>query len=128
MSITWNDFFSITFTKSRFPTEHIVKICSLEFKLSFHYICSIRILNIVRVIAKKKNEIFKNREMRNQALVSIVIASIPSSESKTSPDCFHRRHCWLHGWAFWDFWKFRFFAITFKMNQTVYRCKDKSDN
>ena len=32
--------------------EHIVKIFSLEFELSFDYICSIRIRSIFEVIAK----------------------------------------------------------------------------
>ena len=44
--------FAITSKISRIPTEHINLICSLESRLFFGPICSIRILRILRVIIK----------------------------------------------------------------------------
>ena len=37
----------------RIPTEHIKKVCSLESKLFLIFICSIRILDTLKVMAKK---------------------------------------------------------------------------
>ena len=44
--------FPITPKITRIPAEHIDPICSLESRLSLGSICSIRILNILKVIAK----------------------------------------------------------------------------
>ena len=44
--------FAITSKMLRILTEYIDKICSLEAKLFFDYVCSIRIHNILEVIAK----------------------------------------------------------------------------
>ena len=45
-------FFGITSRILRLLMEHIERVCSLESKLSFISICSVRILNILEVIAR----------------------------------------------------------------------------
>ena len=47
--------------------EHIEMVCSLESKLYLITICSVRILNNLEVIAKKR-DFRKNRKMRNPGL------------------------------------------------------------
>ena len=46
--------FAITFKILRILTEHKEKVCSLDSKLFLIYICSMRILNILEVIAKTR--------------------------------------------------------------------------
>ena len=46
--------FAVTFRVLRIPSEYVHSICSLESGLSFGSICSIRILNILEVIARKR--------------------------------------------------------------------------
>ena len=55
--------FAITSIILRVPTEHIDSICSLESRLSFVFICSFGILNVLEVIAK--TSFFLNPEMLN---------------------------------------------------------------
>ena len=52
LAILENFDFAITSKVLRILMEHIETICSLEFKLFLSSICSIRILNILEVIAK----------------------------------------------------------------------------
>ena len=61
-------FFALTSKISRILTEYMKKICSLGSKQHLTTICSIRILNILEVIAKTR--FFKNRKVLDPGLKS----------------------------------------------------------